>query len=234
MQRLRICTLAILATAAWADPIYSRCQPGPVATLANTSCTIGNALFTFGSAQTENDINGEPFTGSIVVPDLGFTGPVTISAITPETIGFTPVVDDPWNFGFSLDAGNFSLFSSLTTSMLERLDWTVSIRVLDPSRQIANLTGELGYLNSDAAVVSYGWGDGAIFALGRQRTISPVSPTVALSDLPISLGGDASGGGGFISDGDFKYQINEVPEPKALFLLTTTLIACFRHGRRTD
>jgi hypothetical protein len=240
MRTFQLLTLALLATAANADTGYLPCTSGSVAQIANTSCTIGNALFTFGPAQTENYLNDDPaqtFSGTIVDPVVG--GLVT--AIATDSIAFTPEAIDPLHPGFSL--GDFRLFglSPITSHIgliTERLDWTItSIQLLDNSKQIAGLSAGIGFLNLDTACIFIGLGDmqpgeqcGLVYAPYSNSV--ELAPSTALSGVGVKYGGATEDGGGFIAN-DLNYHLDEIPEPMSLILLGTVFVAALSlRGRK--
>src|SRR5207245_2172456 len=107
--------LAVVASAS-ADPLP--CQMGTVAGYQNTSCSIGNLSFTFGSANT-----------------FDFSG---LLGLTPSYFTLTPDASNP-------NAPGFILSGTVTEATPDiqgggGMDWTFTLQTLGGQRLITGLT----------------------------------------------------------------------------------------------
>lgn len=207
--------------------------------MANTTCTIGNVLFSFGPASTENYINNTSFTGTILYDDP-IQGPVSFTAISPDSIPFDVYNGDPMSVGF--DLGDLSVLASAATILTQSLQWSVNVRLLDPSLGISALEAGSALLNEDQGQAFFGWGSLPSWIspppiyFGPYSVTGVFSPLVTeIDNLPISFGGQGMGGGGGFIAGDFYYRIDvATPEPNSLLLFATALgaILAFCHPCR--
>lgn len=225
----------VLATASVTLADSVACQPGTVATLANTSCSIGDKEFIFGTASIRDDSG---------------------SGLTTADITFTPDASNPNGPGFIL-SGFITATSSTTVE--DELDW-LNIQILTLSGQplIRDLSATVdGNAQPGGSTVfaefnacETGSSTNCVFAepgiKGGVCTTGPCtdhgdfSPSLAMTDTNsfvaygIAVGNGnptatatARGASFFVSEAP-----SAVPEPSSIILLATGLLGTMRARRK--
>jgi hypothetical protein len=236
-MRTRFVMLLPLLWSATASASSISCVVGPVSSLANTACSIGNLLFTFGNAAIQNgdSIAGLSTSNIILTPDAADNGFVLSGAITGANglggrdgldlaVRFSTLDGQPWATGVTTGFTGSSTADSTAFTQFFQFDTIKAGNSADPQPGIGDASTSCGI----------GSGASGTFTCAQAFSLGPVSATAPNSGLTYGI----VDGSGTATISSAEFFVNgtapaDVPEPSSLGLGLVGLLAiqsslCFK------
>jgi hypothetical protein len=196
---------------AFADPL-SPCQPGTLTSIADTSCSIGDASFTFGSPQLA--FSPVDFTPDPAIAGFVLSGPVNL-------------VQDPFGGAAEL----FFLPFVVATINGQPLIFAIT-------SSVTGSTTEDGILQATTALCSTSSSQpDCVFGAASLRG---TNPSTLFATVPRSQAFGEAGVfmivpdhfPGSVTFTSASFEINQVPEPTSLLLMMTGVVCLARRPRK--